>query len=413
MKKIVLVLMITFLLVGCSQRETDNLKDKNGEAAETFETIENNDVINDVYISDNSLLGDTTSAITNETIVDEMIAEMTLEEKVAQLFVVDFYTFNNYNDTTYLSDSLKERLASYPVGGVIYFSSNVVDREQVINFNIDLQNSARIPMFISVDEEGGIVRRLGKNSLMEMTEIETAAVIGETLDYDYAFEVGDILGSELSELGFNMDFAPVADVNTNPDNPVIGDRAYSDDPEVVAGMVASMINGLQGQNVAAVAKHFPGHGDTSLDTHTGDVYVEHDIERLKEIELVPFYRAIDEEVMGIMVAHIILPNVTGTDEPATVSYEIVTELLREEMNYEGLIITDAFTMDAISARYSNREAAVKAIEAGVDIILMPADFDEAYNGILEAVNNGVISTDRIDDSVKRILLTKYELGLFD
>lgn len=345
--------------------------------------------------------------------VGKIIDSLSLEEKVAQLFVVDFYTFNNNQDITEMTDSLKEKIQTYPIGGFIYFSNNVVNREQVINLNHELQRNSYIPLFIAVDEEGGTVRRLGNNPAMNMTDIPTASVIGEAKDLDYAYDIGTILGEELKVLGFNMDFAPIADINTNPDNPVIGDRAYGNQPQLVSDMVVSVINGLQDQNIAAVAKHFPGHGDTSFDTHTGDVYVEHDIVRLREAELIPFQNAVENNVTGIMVAHIILPRVTGNDDPATLSSEIINDILREELGFEGLVFTDSFIMKAISKRYSPDEACIKALNAGVDIIVMPSDFEVAYEGVIEAVVNGDISMERINKSVKRILEAKMKLGLIE
>ncbi|MDA3845678.1 MAG: glycoside hydrolase [Vallitaleaceae bacterium] len=339
------------------------------------------------------------------------IAGMTIEEKIGQFFIVDLYSLNDDSECTEITDILVSKFNDYHIGGVIFFGANILNPTQVISFINDMQDASDIPLFIAVDEEGGIVRRIGSNEAMRISQVPTAIDIGASGDTDYAYTLAYNMGLEIKNLGFNMDFAPVADVNTNPDNPIIGKRAFSDDEAVVADMVVAFASGLQDAGVLAVAKHFPGHGDTSLDTHTGDVYVEHDMARLESIELVPFRAAIDMGIGGIMSAHIILENVTGTNSPATFSKELLIDLLRDTYGFTGLVITDALTMGAVSDRYSTYEDCVNAILAGNDILLMPDDLEETYNGIMDAYSSGKISEARINASVYRILAAKYDLGL--
>lgn len=395
MKSIFLLMIIALILSGCINTKEPS-KEVLSEVKDVMSDLDNKEA--NVNINQR---------------VDVIVDSMSLEEKVAQLFVIDLYTYNNNIEVTEMTKELESKLFDFPVGGVIFFSDNLVNRDQVVKLIEELQKTNEIPLFISIDEEGGRVSRLGNNSEMGMTPIPSASTIGNTLDVHNAYQVGKILGKELNALGFNMDFAPVADINTNESNPVIGDRSFSNDPTIVGNMVIEEIKGLQEQGVVAVAKHFPGHGDTSADTHTGAVYVKHDKKRLEEIELVPFYSAIAEDVKGIMVAHIALPYITNNNVPASLSQTIITDMLRKEMNYNGLVITDALNMGAITDLYEADDACIQAIEAGVDILLMPEDFKLAYDGIIKKVNSGELSEERIDLSVKRIIKLKLDMGLFE
>lgn len=409
MKKILALTLMMLLMVGCTGNK-QSLKDK-VEALHTL-TESTDSTQQEVKEPEKEPEKEEVPALEGQT-VESLMKNMTIEEKVAQLFIVDFYSYNQSTEVIEMSSGLENRLEAYPVGGVIFFSKNIINRQQVTGLIDGLQQSTHLPLFISVDEEGGLVSRLQKNPEMGMTVMPSASVIGSTKNSENAYQVGQILGQELNALGFNMDFAPVADVNTNLNNPVIGDRAFSSDPIIVGDMVVQEAEGLKAQKVAAVAKHFPGHGDTSTDTHSGAVFVEHDRQRLNEIELVPFQKAIEHNISTIMVAHIALPNVTGTDEPASLSHEIITKILREELHFKGLVITDALNMGAIAQLYHSDEACVKALQAGVDLLLMPEDFELGYNGVLKAVSDGTLSEERIDESVKRILTAKMSLGLFN
>ncbi|MFP4698070.1 MAG: beta-N-acetylhexosaminidase [Eubacteriales bacterium] len=396
-KKIILLGCVIGMLAGCV-RENNNKTDNSNQNS----TSDNN--------------SETEVAIkhpkTSSQKAEDMLNEMTLEEKVAQLFIVDIDSLNEGVTVVNINNKIEGLLEDYPVGGVIFFSNNIIDISQTNNLINDLQKKSNLPLFVSVDEEGGIVSRIANNENMHATVLPGNEVIGKTGDTENAYKVGQILGKELKALGFNMNFAPVADVNTNPNNPIIGPRAFGSDPEKVGNMVAKMVEGIQNESVSAVLKHFPGHGDTSTDTHKETVYVDHNIERLREIEFAPFKMGMDANVDAIMTAHISMPNVTDDNLPATMSKQIITDILRDELDYEGLIITDALNMKAISDYYSMGEAAVNAIDAGCDVLLMPIPFTEAYDSILQAVSSGDITEERINESVRRILKVKYKLGLF-
>ncbi|MDQ2087119.1 beta-N-acetylhexosaminidase [Herbivorax sp. ANBcel31] len=348
----------------------------------------------------------------NDTdIIDGLIKSMTLEEKIGQLFIAAFRKNEQGNNLYFLDEYTKRQIKEFKLGGVILFSENINTIDQTTNLIDNIQSVSNIPMFISVDEEGGRVSRIGSNSKMGITKLPSAQEIGETNNPDLAYQIGNKLGTELSSLGFNMNFAPVADVNTNPENPVIGDRAFGSNPQKVGIMVENIALGMQNQNVSAVLKHFPGHGDTSKDSHKGSVVIEHDIQRLHDIELVPFKKGISAGVDAIMTAHIIVPEVDSDKLPATLSKNILTDLLRKELEYDGLIITDALEMKAIKNHWNCSEASIMALKAGADILLMPDSLEEAYNSILNAVVDGYITEDRIDQSVRRILEVKHKRGI--
>ena len=350
--------------------------------------------------------------IKEDDLIDNIVNKMSLEEKVGQIFIVDFFSLSKKSKTTHLTPEIKKMIEDYNIGGVIFFADNIVDETQLEIFMNELKNTTKIPLFISIDEEGGKVSRLSNNENIEMDKFEKASEIGKLNDENIAYLFGKKIGNELKKRKFNMNFAPVADVNSNPKNPVIGERAFGDNEEIVSIMISNVISGMQEEGVASVAKHFPGHGDTALDTHNESVYLNHDIDRLYSLEFKPFIKAIENDVMGIMMAHITLPNICKENVPASMSKEIITEILRKDLGYDNLIITDAFNMKAITNKYSSKEASIKAVNAGIDIILMPEDFVEAYNGIIESVRNNEINEKRIDESVKRVLKVKYKLGLF-
>ena len=260
-----------------------------------------------------------------------------------------------------------------------------------------------MPLFIGIDEEGGLVSRLKKSNI----EHETFPPAAEMEDAAYA---GTSIGSILGELGINVDFAPVADVNTNPDNPVIGTRAFSSDPQAAASKVAEFITAIQKMGVSAGAKHFPGHGDTAMDSHLGETYVEHDMERLRSVEFVPFEQAITAGTDFIMAGHIKTPNATTDGLPATLSAEMLG-ILRNELGFDGIIITDAMNMGAIVEEYGAGESAVMAVQAGIDMVLMPLSMEEAHATLTDAVGKGIISEERVNDALWHILSLKYDKGL--
>lgn len=344
--------------------------------------------------------------------IDEMINNMTLEERVGQVFMVAFRKNQQNKPILRVDQTTSNTLKTYPVGGVILFTENIDTVDQTISLIQELQGVSRIPLFIGIDEEGGAVSRLHKSGKIPATKLPGNDAIGKANDPQLAYDVGKILGRELSALGFTMNFAPVADVNSNPKNPVIGRRSFGQEPHQVAEMVAKMVEGMQEENVSAVVKHFPGHGDTAQDTHHEAVKVEHDLERLRQLELIPFKAGIEAGVDGVMTAHIQVPQVTGSNLPSTLSSEIMG-LLRQELGHKKLIITDALEMKAISDHYTSGEAVVLAFEAGADILLMPESLEEGYEALLKAVQEGRIPEDRLLDSVRRILSVKYDRGLWE
>ena len=344
--------------------------------------------------------------------IDAKMAQMTLEERVLQMFMITPEALTGYGTVTAAGDVTYQSLQKYPVGGMILFAQNVIDPDQLGTMNGNLQNYSEeitgLPMFISVDEEGGKVARIAKNSNFSVETFSDMRSIGDSGDTTKAYEVGNTIGAYLNQYGFNLDFAPDADVLTNPDNQVIGTRSFGTDPYVVSEMTQSVVNGLEDNQVYACLKHFPGHGATSGDTHAGYAYTDKTLDELMQSELVPFSNGIQNGVHFIMVSHIAAPQVTGDNLPASLSPYMIQIVLREQMGYDGIVITDAMNMGAISDNYGSADAAVRAVNAGADIVLMPKDFVSAYQGVLNAVENGTISTDRIDEAVRRILRVKMQ-----
>lgn len=343
--------------------------------------------------------------------LQEMLVDMTQEEKIGQLFMVAFRLDEENKPILTLTDSVKADIQKYKIGGVCLFGENIDNPQQTKTLTGDLQHASSIPLFISTDEEGGMVSRIGKNPKMEEQPLPDMAEIGKTGDPKEAYKVGVTLGKLLLKYGMNVDFAPVADVNTNPDNPIIGVRSFGDDPILVGEMVAEEVKGIQEQGVSACAKHFPGHGDTEKDSHKGQVMVNHDINRLRTVEWIPFIDAIKAGVDFVMVGHIMTPNVTNDNKPASLSKEMMTNYLRGELGFEGIVITDALEMKAISEYYKSGQASIEAFMAGADIILMPANWKNGYDAVLEAAQNEQIPKERINHSVARILRTKLQRGV--
>lgn len=244
-----------------------------------------------------------------------------------------------------------------------------------------LQDASRIPLFVSVDEEGGSVARVSSNEKMGVTHYPAAREIGETYNEDQLEEMGKTQSSQLKKLGFNMNLAPVADVLTNESNTEIGDRSFGSDAGDVSDIISTLVTSMQKQQISAVLKHFPGSGETWGDTHRGSAEAEQTIQTLRKIDFKPFEAGIDADVDAVMVSHLMLSNVTDEREPSTLSKRVVTDILRNELEFDGVVMTDAMNMKAITDDYSAGEAAVKALQAGVDVILMPDDLAEAYKAV--------------------------------
>lgn len=338
--------------------------------------------------------------------VRELLAGMTLREKVCQMMLVTPSALTGVSKVTSAGETTRAALEKYPVGGLDYNKSNMVSKQQVAQMLADVQSYSRIPLILTCDEEGGRVARL-------MNTIGTTWV-DAMLDYkDDGPEVARsnalTIAQDMSALGFNMDLAPVADVWSNPENTVIGDRAYSDDFDQAVSLLPSAVAGFQEGGVACVIKHFPGHGDSSADSHYGSVYIYKTLDQLRAQELRPFQAAIDAGADAVMMGHLIVQDVS--EEPAVFSYEMVTELLREEMGFQGVVMTDALNMKAISDHYTNAQVAVMAVQAGVDMLLCPMDLDGAIEALVSAVESGEIEESRIDESVLRILQLKENRGI--
>lgn len=339
--------------------------------------------------------------------IEETLADMTTEEKIGQMIMMDFRSNADGTPMTELSPEAAEAIADYHLGGVILFAENLDTVEQTKTLTEKMQEAASLPLFIGIDEEGGIVSRLDKSNIPH-EEIPSAALMeGDTAR---AEEAGRTIGRELRELGINVDFAPVADIYTNPDNTVIGERAFGTDAQTVSDMASAFASGLAEEGVLAVAKHFPGHGDTAADSHYGVAMAEQTLEELRAVEFLPFQRLIEEGIPFVMAGHITTPNATEDGLPASLSAQTLA-LLRQDLGFDGIIITDAMNMGAITEAFSPAESAVMAVEAGVDMVLMPADLEEAFRGLEEAVTSGEITEERLEESVCRILGEKYDAGL--
>lgn len=374
------------------------------------------------------------SSQTPEDQAAAIVANMTLEEKVGQMFMPDFRTWNSSDFTVY-NDEVGSVIKKYHLGGVILFANNLYNTDASVRLVDGLQSAVdglqntgtKIPLIISTDQEGGIVTRLGQGTVMPGN-----MALGATNDPQEAYKVGKAIGEELKAIGINEDFAPDLDVNINPFNPVIGVRSFGGDPQLVARMGTAYINGLHDADVGATGKHFPGHGDTSNDSHLGLPVVTHDLDTVHNLDLVPFQTAINNGIDMIMTAHVVFPAVDDSTVisakdgstvslPATLSHKVLTDLLRNEMGFKGVITTDAMNMGAITQNFGPVQASIMAIQAGTDILLMPAavtktseieNLDQVFKGVINAVNNGDISISRINESAQRIIALKIKRGIF-
>lgn len=351
--------------------------------------------------------------------VDALLAEMTLREKVAQLFVVrpdaldPSRTQDQIDDihaegVTHVTEEMARTLERIPVGGVVLFAKNIEDPQQLSTLIGELQAAGGGTLFIAVDEEGGLVARLANHPAFELPQYDSAAAVG-TEGEDAALEMGSAIGGYLKEYGFNLDFAPVADVNTDPRNTVIGTRAFSSRPEEAARMAGAMAEGLRGQGIMPTFKHFPGHGNTAEDSHSGTAVSFGTRKEMAHGTWLPFLEAQNSDC--IMIGHISVPDITGDLVPATLSHTVVTDILRGELGFGGLVITDSLAMEAVTDNWTPGEAAVLALEAGCDLLLMPQGLRDAYDAVLAAVEDGTLTEARIDESVRRILECKMEWGI--
>lgn len=346
------------------------------------------------------------SALQNQVDVDSMLAQMTLREKVCQMMIVTPEQLSGGQADTACSDALRAGLQQYPVGGIILFRQNLVDRQQTMHFLSELQAASSHTLFLGVDEEGGSVSRVGANDAMGVVRLPPMGQLGQDNDPQKAWAAGYLIGSGLRELGFNLDFAPVADVNTNPQNTVIGQRAFSSDPVMATELVRACVKGFNASGILCTLKHFPGHGDTIQDSHQEAAILERTQAELESGELLPFEAGIQAGAPLVMVGHIICTAVDPS-YPASLSPAVITGLLRQQMQFDGLIVTDSLQMNAVMPYQGTECAGLLALKAGCDLLLMPANLDQAVQQILDAVARGEVSESRIDESVRRILAAKY------
>ncbi|MET9810017.1 glycoside hydrolase family 3 protein [Streptomyces halstedii] len=364
------------------------------------------------------------SGTSTDSRLKRLIARMSLEEKVGQLFVMRVYghsaTAPDQADIDANLDEIGVRTAAelisrYHVGGIIYFTwaHNTRDPHQIADLSNGIQRAALaqptpLPLLISTDQEHGIVCRVGEPA----TLMPGAMALGAGGSRSDARTAARIAGAELAALGINQNYAPDADVNVNPANPVIGVRSFGSDPQSVAGLVAAQVKGYQSAQVASTAKHFPGHGDTSTDSHTGLPSIQHTREQWAELDAPPFRAAVAAGIDSIMTAHIVVPALDPSEDPATLSRPILTGILREELGYDGVVVTDSLGMEGVRTKYGDERVPVLALQAGVDQLLNPPDLSVAWNAVLAAVKSGEISEARIEESILRILRLKSKLGLF-
>lgn len=345
--------------------------------------------------------------------VEAKLTEMTLREKVGQLFWVrpEALDFSLNPEKKKLTQTMRQNLEQYPVGGIVVFKGNIQDESQLSSLIADFQSASKIPMIVAVDEEGGSVARLANHEAFSLPKYKSARDIGATGDPEQARQMGRTIGSYLRAYGFNLDFAPVADVDSNPANPVIGRRAYSTDAQQAAQMVTAAVEGFHDAGMLCTVKHFPGHGDTGQDSHYGTATSYKTWEEMKATEMLPFEAGIAAGVDVVMTAHITTPNATADGLPASLSYTMITERLRGELGFQGVIVTDALGMNAIKKYFAPAESAVAALCAGVDVLLMPSDLRAAFDGVIRAVEDGTLSEERLNESVRRILTLKQKAGL--
>ncbi len=354
-----------------------------------------------------SLIAQTGRLQVDDPSISTLVEQMSLTEKIGQMVIGGI-------SGTGMGEQEQSLIDDYHIGGFIFYAANLESSKQTSKFlnNLKAANKQnKLPLLLSVDQEGGRISRLPGN----ISKLPANEWIGELDNPDFSYRAGEILGEELTEFGFNMNFAPVLDVNSNPDNPVIGDRSFGDNPEIVSELGIQTMKGIQSKQIIPVIKHFPGHGDTSVDSHYQLPKVNKTSEQLEKLELIPFRRAIDQGAEAVMIAHILLPQLDKS-YPASISKKVITDLLRDQFDYNGLVMTDDMTMEAIVDNFEIGEASVDSVLAGSDVILVAHDYQKAVRvieALTKAVEKGEITEKRINDSVERIIRLKQHYQLKD
>ncbi len=414
MKKALVVLIVMvclaagiwgiFMLRGSAGKAGGHVENDNGNTGVAADVTESGTTTEEQTADSQE-----TTEVTEEekpSLVDETLVGMTLHEKVCQMMFVTPEELTGEDGVTVAGDATRQALENYPVGGIVYFAKNLESQDQVKEMIDNSQKYSSIGLFVATDEEGGVVNRL--MDTVGTTYIDSMYYYKDDGD-ETAYENAYTIANDMSALGFNLDFAPVADVWSNPDNTVIGERAYSDDYAQAAELVGNAVKGFNDGGVMCTLKHFPGHGDTAEDSHYSSAYVHRTKEEIMADEMQPFRSGIEAGAEFVMVGHLIVPDID--EVPATLSYKIATGILRDELKFEGVAITDSFEMESIADNYSVDDAVVMSVKAGMDMILQPKDMASAVNSIEQAVADGELSEDRIDESVRRILTLKESRGL--
>lgn len=383
---VILILILSFLITSCKK---DIVNPDNGQSSEP----------------------NTEEPVVEEPIevdtINEKLLKMSLEEKIGQLLIIGL-------EDKVVNDTTRIMIEEYKVGGFIYFARNIESNIQLLKLTKDLKSlneNNPVPLFVSIDEEGGRVSRLPK----EYRRLPESKIIGDFNDPQLSYKYGELLGLRLNTIGINLNFAPVLDINSNPNNPVIGNRSFGKTAEVVSTNGIALLKGIESTGVIPTVKHFPGHGDTSIDSHINLPIVNKKLKELKGLELMPFKLAIEENVDMIMVAHILFPELDPL-YPSTMSKKIITELLRKDLGYDGVVISDDMTMGAIIENYTLDGAVLEFLKAGGDIALICHGQDnpiKVINFIKESINNGEITLEEIDEKVYRILSLKEKYKLID
>ncbi|MBP3204680.1 MAG: beta-N-acetylhexosaminidase [Lachnospiraceae bacterium] len=339
-----------------------------------------------------------------DEIVNAGIEVMPLEDKVAGLFIVTPESITGVSTAVKAGDGTRQALTKYSVGGIIYNTKNIQNETQFKEMIDTTKLYSNYPLFIAIEDEGGSVSPLAEKQLVDKQT--GAEELGQTNDASQVQAVGEAIGGYLSEYGFNLDLAPVADLNSVA-NSIMAKRSYGSSADVVSPLVAAMTEGLKSRNISTCLKHFPGMGSTTQNPDTGLASSDRSAEDFRANEFAVFQAGINAGTDMVMVSHMAAPSLSGDNTPSSMSSVIVTDILRNELGFDGVIITDAMNLKAISDYYGADEAAVMALKAGCDMILMPEDFEKAYNGVLDAVQNGVISEERINDALRRVYRVKY------
>ena len=401
--------------VGSSQKNTNSTSNDSSTNIDNSNSISNSNTQSNTQTNTNTSTNTNTKTNSNKPTnsnsnvtkpltvaetVDRKLKEMTLDEKIGQMLIISV-TGTSLNSTT------KNNLTKYKPGGVILFANNLADYNTTIQFVDNMKKTSSIPLIVSIDQEGGKVQRLTSITGKLATNIPPMFSLGKMDDTNLSYSVGTVIAEELRVFGFNMDFAPVLDVLSSEDSKVIGTRSFGTDPNLVSKMGISLAKGLESKGVIAVYKHFPGHGATETDSHYDLPVLSKTKAELYDKDFIPFQKAIQNDAKVIMIGHLAVPNITGDKTPASLSKVLITDILKKEMGYKGLVITDALNMGALSKNYTEKQIYEMAINAGVDILLMPKSPESAIKYIKQSIKEGKIKESQINESVRKILMLKY------